>query len=61
MKSKKAPAVTLQAIQKIIDDSLDKKLDEKLKFTNSKIVGIYGELDEIKQEIKTHRRNKNGF
>ena len=46
MKSKNTP-VTLQAI----GDLIDEKLDQKLKFTNTKIIGIYGELDGLKQQI----------
>lgn len=42
MKSKTVP-VTLKAISNLID--------EKLVFTNTKIIGIYGELDGIKQQI----------
>lgn len=53
MKSAKSSKsdLTLANIAKLIDEKLDKKLDEKFKYTNSKIIGIYGELDGIKQQL----------
>ena len=51
MKSSKNK-ITLTDIAKLIT-LLDHKFDEKFKYTNSKIVGIYGELDGVKQQLSS--------
>ena len=50
-KSTKTSKVTLQAI----GDLIEQKLDQRLKYTDAKIVGIYGEIDGVKKEVKEFR------
>lgn len=67
MKSKVQP-VTLENIGKLIDQKLG-PVNHELHSLNTKVVGIYGELDDIKQqitqvdsEIAVHREEtKKGF
>lgn len=53
MKSKAAP-VTLKSLAKLINEKFDG--------VDKKFIGIYGELDEIKEQIRTHRNEtQEGF
>ena len=53
--------IALGDIAKLIN-LLDQKFDEKFKYTNSKIIGIYGEIDGMKQQLEGFREEtQNNF